>query len=116
MRKYFKLKDKDKQEIPQQKGYKAKLIEDKLNGIGFYILEKTEKTIEKEKLQKQMQETNDMLVECFEYFLNKITNITNISDLLKFNDYPHNLSELLKERIKIRKKIAEIESEVESDG
>lgn len=116
MNKYFNLKDKDNQEIPHKKGYKARLIEDKINGIGFYVLEKTQETIEKEKLQGELSITNERLIECFEHFLNKITNITNVTDLLKFNDYPYDLSELLKERMEIRNKIKELESEVESDG
>lgn len=113
MGKYFNLKDKDTQEIPHQKGYRAKLVEDKINNIGFYVLEKTEITIEKEELEKELQETTENLVECFEHFLNKITNITNVTDLLNFNDYPYDLSDLLKKRMEVRKKIKELEAELE---
>ena len=67
----------------------------------------------KKGLENSLNESNQKLVECFEHFLNKIVNITNISDLLKFNDYPYNLSELLKERSKIRKQINKLELEIE---
>lgn len=67
-------------------------------------------------LEDKFSNTTEALIECFEHFFNKITNITNVADLLNFNDYPHDLSELLKERTEIRMRIAELESEVESDG
>lgn len=58
MRKYFDLKDKDSQEVPQKSGYKAKLVEDKINGIGFYVLEKTPQLIEIETLKQQLADTD----------------------------------------------------------
>lgn len=58
MRKYFKLEDKDNQKIPKRKGYKAKLVEDKINGVGFYILEKTEELIEIENLKQKLFATD----------------------------------------------------------
>ena len=72
MNKYFKLKDIDKYEIPKKKGYKAKLIKDTINGIGFYIFEKTQNTIDKENAEQELNNTTEKLVECFEYFLFKI--------------------------------------------
>lgn len=77
---------------------------------------KNEKKKEIEKYKKELSQTSEALIECFEHFFNKITNITNVADLLNFNDYPHDLSELLKERTEIRMRIAELELEVESDG
>ena len=58
MRKYFNLKDKETQETPHKKGYKAKLVEDKINGIGFYVLEKTPELIEIETLKQQLSDTD----------------------------------------------------------
>lgn len=58
MRKYFDLKDKDTQEIPCKKGYKARLVEDKINGIGFFVLEKTPELIEIESLKQQLTDTD----------------------------------------------------------
>lgn len=114
MRKYFCLEEKETQEIPHKKGYIAKLVEDKINGIGFYVLEKTQQTIEKEKLQEQTKSTDEKMVECFEYFLNKLMNCKTATDLLKifdYNDFPHDLKSLMKERNEARKKIKELESE-----
>lgn len=54
MNKYFKLEDIENQEIPQKVGYKAVLIQDKINGIGFYKLEKTDELIEIESLKQQL--------------------------------------------------------------
>lgn len=116
MRKYFKLKDKEKQEIPQQKGYKAKLIEDKLNGIGFYILEKTEKTIEKENLENELKTTNEKIIECFEWFMEKMTNYSTITDLPKLfdhKDFPHDLKDVLGKRKEMRNKIKSLEESEE---
>ncbi len=56
--KYFKLDEVEKQEIPQKYGYKAKLVEDKINGIGFYVLEKTPQLIEIETLKQQLADTD----------------------------------------------------------
>lgn len=72
--------------------------------------QKNEKKKNIERYKKELLQTSDALIECFEYFLNKITNVTNISDLLKFNDYPYDLSNLLKERSEIRNKINELEN------
>lgn len=56
--KYFKLDEVEKQEIPQQKGYKAVLVKDTINNIGFYRLEKTEELIEIEELKQQLEATD----------------------------------------------------------
>lgn len=58
MRKYFNLDDIGAQEVPFEKGYKAKLIEDKINNIGFYVLEKTPELIEIETLKQQLSDTD----------------------------------------------------------
>lgn len=115
MNKYFNLQDIDKQEIPKKKGYKAKLIKDTINGIGFYILEKTQTTLEKENAEQELKETSEKLIECFEYFLTKITNlrdINNLTDLFKIDDFPHNLKELLAKRKTIKDKIISFGKEV----
>ena len=54
MKKYFELKDIDSIEIPHKKGYKAKLVEDRINNIGFYILEKTNELKEIEELKQKL--------------------------------------------------------------
>lgn len=118
MRKYFNLGDKETQEVPRKRGYKARLVEDKINGIGFYVLEKTQQTIEKEQLQEQTKTTNEKIIECFEHFMNKMMNCKTATDLLKifdYNDFPHDLKSLLKERKEARKRIKEIESEEQED-
>ena len=58
MNKYFNLEDIENQEIPQEKGYKAILIRDNINGIGFYRLEKTNELIEIENLKQQLEDTD----------------------------------------------------------
>ena len=58
MRKYFKLNELEKQEKPYQKGYIAILVEDKINGIGFYKLEKTEELKEIENLKQELISTD----------------------------------------------------------
>ena len=118
MNKYFKLQDIDKQKIPKKKGYKAKLVKDTINGIGFYILEKTQTTLEKENAEQELKETSEKLIECFEYFLTKITNlrdINNLTDLFKIDDFPHNLKDLLTNRRNIKDRIISLEAEVENE-
>lgn len=58
MNKYFKLEDIENQEKPQEVGYKAILVEDKINGIGFYKLIKTDELIEIETLKQQLADTD----------------------------------------------------------
>lgn len=58
MNKYFNLNEIEKQEIPHKKGYKAVLVEDKINKIGFYRLEKTRELIRIEELKKKLDETD----------------------------------------------------------
>lgn len=58
MGKYFKLEDIEKQIIPCKKGYRAKLIEDKINGVAFYKLEKTPELVEIEELKQKLQNTD----------------------------------------------------------
>lgn len=58
MNNYFKLKDIEKQEVPYQYGYKAILVEDKINEIGFYRLEKTEELKEIESLKQMLLDTD----------------------------------------------------------
>ena len=58
MNKYFNLKDAEKQKMPQKKGYKAVLIEDKINGIGFHRLEKTDELKEIESLKQMLSDTD----------------------------------------------------------
>ena len=58
MREYFELKDVDSIKKPYKKGYEAKLIEDKENGIGFYELEKTKELIEIETLKQKLFDTD----------------------------------------------------------
>lgn len=58
MRKYFNLEDKETQEVPRKRGHKARLVEDKINGIGFYVLEKTPELIEIEMLKQQLDVTD----------------------------------------------------------
>ena len=58
MNKYFKLEDIENQEKPQEIGYKAILVQDKINGIGFYKLEKTDELIEIETLKQQLADTD----------------------------------------------------------
>lgn len=76
---------------------------------------KNEKKKEIEKYKKELLQTSDALIECFEHFLNKITNITNITDLLHINDYPHDIKMIFAERLEIRNKIKELESEEQED-
>lgn len=121
MNKYFKLKDIDKYEIPKKKGYKAKLIKDTINGIGFYIFEKTQNTIDKENAEQELNNTTEKLVECFEYFLfkistaKKINNLNDLIDLLRIDDFPYTLEELLNNRKNLKDKIASLEAEVENE-
>lgn len=58
MNKYFKLDELDKQVIPEQYGYRAKLIRDDINGIGFYELKKTAELIEIEELKQKLIDTD----------------------------------------------------------
>lgn len=58
MNNYFKLEDIEKQEVPYKYGYKAILVEDKLNLIGFYRLEKTEELKEIEVLKQKLIDTD----------------------------------------------------------
>ena len=58
MRKYFELKEIDSIPKPVKKGFIAKLVEDKINGIGFYTLEKTEQLIEIEELKLKLLNTD----------------------------------------------------------
>ncbi|MBQ8298674.1 MAG: hypothetical protein IJX99_02220 [Clostridia bacterium] len=58
MNNYFKLQDIEKQEVPHQYGYKAVLVEDKINEIGFYRLEKTEELKEIESLKQKLLDTD----------------------------------------------------------
>ena len=121
MNKYFKLKDIDKYEIPKKKGYKAKLIKDTINGIGFYIFEKTQNTIDKENAEQELNNTTEKLVECFEYFLfkisnaKKINNLNDLIDLLRIDDFPYTLEELLNNIKNLKDKIASLEAEVENE-
>lgn len=122
MNKYFKLQDIDKQEKPKKKGYKAKLIQDTINGIGFYILEKTQNTIEKENAQQELKDTSEKLIECFEYFLfkianaKKINNLNDLIDILRTDDFPYNLEEILQNRNDLKNKITLLETEVENEN
>ncbi len=58
MNKYFKLEDIESQEKPQEVGYKAILVKDKINGIGFYKLVKTDELIEIESLKQQLVDSD----------------------------------------------------------
>ncbi len=58
MNKYFNLDDIDKQEIPKAYGYKAELVEDKVNNIGFYRLVKTDEFKEIEELKQKLFNTD----------------------------------------------------------
>ena len=58
MNNYFKLKDLEKQEIPFKYGYNTVLVEDKINGIGFYRLEKTKELLEIEALKQKLVDTD----------------------------------------------------------
>ena len=58
MRKYFNLNEIEKAQIPHEYGYKAILIEDRLNNIGFYKLEKTQELIEIESLKQKLFDTD----------------------------------------------------------
>ena len=58
MNKYFKLSELNKQIIPSKYGYKAQLVKDELNGIGFYKLEKKVELIEIEELKQKLLETD----------------------------------------------------------
>ena len=58
MSKYFNLDDIESQEVPQKRGYNTRLIEDKINNIGFYVLEKTQELAEIETLKQQLNDTD----------------------------------------------------------
>lgn len=58
MSKYFNLDDIESQEVPQKRGYNTRLIEDKINNIGFYVLEKTQELVEIETLKQQLADTD----------------------------------------------------------
>lgn len=58
MNTYFDLDKINEQVIPKAYGYKAKLVEDKLNNIGFYKLVKTEQLIEIEELKQKLFDTD----------------------------------------------------------
>ena len=58
MIKYFNLDNIENQEKPYQYGYKAVLIKDKINNIGFYRLEKTDELKEIEKLKQNLSDTD----------------------------------------------------------
>lgn len=58
MNKYFNLYDINKQEIPKAYGYKAELVEDKVNNIGFYRLVKREELLEIEELKQKLFDTD----------------------------------------------------------
>lgn len=114
--KYFKLKDLALQEKPHKDGYEAVLVKDTINGIGFYKLVKTRKQVEKETLQSNLKETNEKIVECFEWFMGKMLNYKTITDLPKlfdYSDFPYNLKDILKERQETREKIRALNGESE---
>lgn len=58
MNKYFSLEEIKKQKIPKGHGYKAVLVEDKINNIGFYKLVKTKQLIEIDELKRKLLETD----------------------------------------------------------
>lgn len=58
MRKYFKLDDVANQDIPCKYGYKAVLVKDEINQIGFYRLEKTDELKEIESLKQMLSDTD----------------------------------------------------------
>ena len=82
-------------------------------------LEKTQNTINKEKTQKELKDTSEKIIECFEFFLIKITNlkdINNLTELFKIDDFPYNLKELLASRKNLKDKIISLESEVQNEN
>lgn len=58
MNKYFSLEEIKNQKIPKGHGYKAVLVEDKINNIGFYKLVKTKQLIEIDELKRKLLETD----------------------------------------------------------
>lgn len=58
MIKYFNLDNIESQDMPYKYGYKAVLVKDEINNIGFYILEKTVELKEIEKLKQNLANTD----------------------------------------------------------
>lgn len=105
--------------IPFKKGYIPELKMNIEKNEIYYEFKKTntnKKAEEKESIKKEYEKSNEKIWECFEWFMEKMTNYSTITDLPKlfdYKDFPHDLKDVLKKRKEIRNKIKSLEESEE---
>lgn len=105
--------------IPFKKGYVPELKMNIEKNEIYYEFKETninKKAEEKESIKKEYEKSNEKILECFEWFMEKMTNYLTITDLPKLfdhKDFPHDLKDVLKKRKEMRNKIKSLEESEE---